>query len=181
MDSETLQAEISSRVENEEDDGKSDYVSILKYYPDPKHNGQVLRCEVNHMAYSDVQLEGRENVADVRLVVLCECLLNGDLFSWLLVHFCTILCELDPADPPKPNAEDLVFYDLNEGDQNQIRIKFFANPEPREGRWTLAGLEEPLVVGSESVDKKYKSGLYEKGVCSVFIQGPASRLSTYEV
>ncbi len=58
---------------NKGTDGKADYVQTLKYFADPKHNGQELKCVVDHMAYSDAQLADKENEITKRLELLCEC------------------------------------------------------------------------------------------------------------
>ncbi len=47
------------------------------------------------------------------------------------------------------------FYGLKEGEQEEITIKFEANPEPTEGFWTMAGVEAPVRVGEASADGNF--------------------------
>jgi hypothetical protein len=56
----------------EESEGKVNYVSTLKYFADPMHNGQELKCEVAHMGYSMAQLEDLENWATADLSLECK-------------------------------------------------------------------------------------------------------------
>lgn len=69
-----LQGEISSNSE-EASAGKKNYIETLRYYPSWKHDGKILRCQVEHQAYTDIQKEGKENEAEVVLRVQCMCLL----------------------------------------------------------------------------------------------------------
>ena len=45
---------MTDTEENVDASGKGDYVQTLKYYAIARHNGQQLRCVVNHVAYSEM-------------------------------------------------------------------------------------------------------------------------------
>ena len=68
------QGEISASAEDASA-GKKNYIETLRYYPSWKHDGKILRCQVEHQAYTDIQKEGKENEAEVVLRVQCMCLL----------------------------------------------------------------------------------------------------------
>ena len=66
-----LNANIQRRDE-ESDDGKITSISTLEYNAAPKHSGEMLRCEVEHMGYTMVQLEDRSNMAEAQLNLQCK-------------------------------------------------------------------------------------------------------------
>ena len=69
-----LQGEISANSEDLSA-GKKNYIQTLKFYPNWKHDGKSLKCQVEHQAYTDAQKEDKENEAEVLLRVQCMCLL----------------------------------------------------------------------------------------------------------
>ena len=70
----SFQGVTSDRIENEQSNGKKDYIQTLKYFGDPKHNGHKLTCVVSHMAYSEAQLAAEENKISMELELLCKLL-----------------------------------------------------------------------------------------------------------
>ena len=64
-----------------------------------------------------------------------------------------------PQQNPKQVQE---FYELREGEPNEIRMMFRANPKPTDGQWTINTAN--IAIGSESLDSKYKSSFIEEGV-----------------
>ena len=66
-----LNANIKVREEAGED-GKMTYTSTLEYNAAPMHSGSLLKCEVNHMGYTMVQIEDRSNVAESQLNLKCK-------------------------------------------------------------------------------------------------------------
>jgi hypothetical protein len=43
-----IQGDIDEDEENSDSQGKADYIQTLTYYANSKHNGQRLRCEIEH-------------------------------------------------------------------------------------------------------------------------------------
>ena len=74
------------------------------------------------------------------------------------------MISVKPQQNPKLVQE---FYELHEGEPNDIRMMFRANPKPTEGQWSINGAI--IEIGSESLDSKYKSSFIEDGVrdCSI--------------
>jgi len=66
------QGDIRESVNNWTPDGKADYLETLSYIASPYHNGEELRCVVDHIGYSQYQLVLEDNVARVRLEFLCK-------------------------------------------------------------------------------------------------------------
>ena len=65
------------------------------------------------------------------------------------------------------------FYGLKEGHSEKVTIKFEANPSPTEGFWKLAGVETPIQVGTESIDKNFKaSHVKQTQVCAAYSSEP---------
>ena len=64
-----------------------------------------------------------------------------------------------PQQNPKEVQE---FYELREGESNEIRMMFRANPKPQEGRWSIN--TNTVELGAESLDQKYKSSFTDDGV-----------------
>jgi len=128
-----LNANIKVREEAGED-GKMTYTSTLEYNAAPMHSGSLLKCEVNHMGYTMVQIEDRSNVAE----------------SQLNLKF-------------KPDNKEATetFYGMKEGEENTVRIKFRANPEPSEGAWKIGEISVP--VAAASIDNAFASSGFLKG------------------
>jgi len=112
-----------------DDNGDIKYMSKLEYNADPKHNGQQLKCEVEHMGYSLQQITDQENFAEADL----------DL-------------QFKPEEGGKAPE---VFYGMQEGTEETIRIKFKANPKPTVGTWKIG--ETTVPIGASSVDSKFSS------------------------
>ena len=55
-----------------DDNGDIKYMSKLEYNADPKHNGQQLKCEVEHMGYSLQEITDQENWAEADLDLQCK-------------------------------------------------------------------------------------------------------------
>lgn len=107
------------------------YIQTFKYFPNAEHNGQSLRCEVDHMAYSEAQLENEENIVETQL----------DLFY-----------------KPRDQVKEQVFYGLKEGEPHTVTINVQANPQPTEGTWFMYDSEDSGVVfGAQSLDEKYSA------------------------
>jgi hypothetical protein len=66
------QAAITPSEANETPGGKADFTETLVYIADPNHNGQELRCVLEHMGYSLAQLEESDNIATQTLELLCK-------------------------------------------------------------------------------------------------------------
>ena len=43
-----------------------------------------------------------------------------------------------------------------------MQIKFEANPKPTTGTWKIHGLKDPLAIGAESLDKKFKASVIQE-------------------
>ncbi|XP_059094957.1 cell adhesion molecule 1-like isoform X2 [Tigriopus californicus] len=128
IDSNPINAEFVDTQE-EGGDGKVNYIQTFKYFPNAEHNGQSLRCEVDHMAYSEAQLENEENIVETQL----------DLFY-----------------KPRDQVKEQVFYGLKEGEPHTVTINVQANPQPTEGTWFMYDSEDNGVVfGAQSLDQKY--------------------------
>ncbi len=68
------QAEKSTTVQNfDANSGKGDYTQSLKYHAASKHNGQELKCAVDHEGYSKRQIQANVNEKKKTLKLLCEC------------------------------------------------------------------------------------------------------------
>ncbi len=68
-----LNAETTESRENYDDAAeKGDYVSTLTYHGDTRHNGQDVRCEVEHGGYTAQQIEAGENKQMRKLDLFCE-------------------------------------------------------------------------------------------------------------
>lgn len=132
LGNEELKAGKSKREENKKE-GKADYIETLKYFPDSKHNGKTLRCQVSHQAYTQVQKEEKKNEAELLLKI---------------------------SYPPVPSKKPRIFYGLTLGTTNEVRMEFNANPKPSEGYWTVN--RTVVQLGSASLDKKYSSASLEK-------------------
>ena len=63
---------MTDKQENEQANGKMDYVQTLKYYPDPKHNNHDLRCVVEHEAYTEAQINEKRNEISKKLELFCK-------------------------------------------------------------------------------------------------------------
>lgn len=111
--------------------GKKDFTATLQYYPDAKHDGKELRCQVTHPAYTAAQKQKKENIAQVALKI---------------------------QYPPQPSQTVKKHYDLNVGQANTIRMQFQANPQPSEGFWTIN--KTKIQIGAADKDNKYRSGSF---------------------
>ena len=127
-----LLEEISARTEGK-DNGKNNYIETLKYVPNGKDDGKILRCLVQHQAYTDVQKEGKQNEAEVLMKI---------------------------RYPPMKQSKVEKYYDLKLGMENKIKMTFFANPKPTRGVWTINGTPVPVPVAD--VQNMYYSGYFEK-------------------
>lgn len=74
---EILQGDVVDSEENQSPDGKADYTQIFSYIADPSHNGQKLRCYVDHLGYTEAQIESKENTAEADLELLCKLSFNN--------------------------------------------------------------------------------------------------------
>ena len=68
-----IQGEMVDSAENESNDGKADYIQTMKYLANAKHNGQILRCEVEHLGYTEAQKAEGANVITKNLELYCKC------------------------------------------------------------------------------------------------------------
>jgi len=91
--------------------------SSLEYNADPIHNGQSLKCEIEHMGYTTAALADSEN---------------------------EVAAELDLTFKPEPAPKQEVFYNQKIGQENTVMIKFKANPPPTEGTWKIGETEVPV-------------------------------------
>ena len=48
------------------------YSQTLKFYPEIADNRKTLRCEVDHIGYTQGQIDSRENRAEVQLDIRCK-------------------------------------------------------------------------------------------------------------
>ena len=55
---------------------------------------------------------------------------------------------------------------MKEGEENTVRIKFRANPEPSEGAWKIGEISVP--VAAASIDNAFASSGFLKGVSRFF-------------
>ena len=67
-----LQGETNEKEENIQQNGKRDYVQTLKYFPDPKHNGHDIKCQVEHSAYTEATLSEGRNEVSRKLELYCK-------------------------------------------------------------------------------------------------------------
>ncbi len=67
-----MEAEVNSSKINPTSDGKADFIESLLYFADLDHNGQSLRCVLDHVGYTPQQLEVEDNVAKLDLDILCK-------------------------------------------------------------------------------------------------------------
>lgn len=67
-----LQAHYEDSIENEDGEGKADYVQTMRYFAASKHNGQTLRCQIEHMGYTDAQLQSGIDKAEKALTIYCK-------------------------------------------------------------------------------------------------------------
>ena len=70
-----------------------------------------------------------------------------------------LYCDL--AVPPE-DMKKQTFYKMKEGESNEVRIKFRANPKPNAGQWRIGKVTTP--IGAESTDQKFSSTGIENGV-----------------
>ena len=66
-----LNANVNIR-EEEGTDGKITYISTLEYNAAPKHSGQMLKCEVDHMGFTMQAIEDQSNIAQASLNLKCK-------------------------------------------------------------------------------------------------------------
>ena len=66
-----LNANVQNR-EEEGTDGKITYISTLEYNAAPKHSGQMLKCEVEHMGFTMQAIEDQSNIAQASLNLKCK-------------------------------------------------------------------------------------------------------------
>ena len=67
--------ELNANVDNREEegtDGKMTYISTLEYNAAPKHSGQMLKCEVNHMGFTMQAIADESNIAQASLDLKCK-------------------------------------------------------------------------------------------------------------
>lgn len=128
-----LNANFEVREEAGED-GSMTYISTLEYNAAPKHSGQMLKCQVDHMGYSMQDLSDQNNVAQAELEL-----------------------QFKPDEKEKPET----FYGMKEGEENNVRIKFRANPKPNAGKWSFGDVSVP--VGAASTDNTFQSSQITDG------------------
>jgi len=120
--------------EFDEKTGKGTYGEIFKYYPEKFHNGEQLKCTVDHTGYNLEQIENKEN----------------EVTADLSVTFA-------------PNADDMrQSFDCEKGKACNVVYKFEANPKPTIGQWKI-GENLTVDVGSASPDGKQRSTDFEQG------------------
>jgi len=102
--------------------------SSLEYNADPIHNGQQLKCEIEHMGYTTQALADSEN---------------------------EVSAELDLTFKPEPAPKPEVFYNQKIGAVQTVMIKFKANPAPTEGTWKIG--ETEVAVGGDQGSFKSSS------------------------
>jgi hypothetical protein len=100
----------------------------LEYNAAPKHSGEMLKCEIDHMGYTMQALNDESNLVEAQL----------DL-------------QFKPDDQATPST----FYGMKEGEENDVRIKFRANPKPNMGQWKIGDISVP--VGAADVENKFQS------------------------
>jgi len=123
--------ELNANVENREEegtDGKMTYISTLEYNAAPKHSGQMLKCEVNHMGFTMQAIADESNIAQA---------------------------SLDLKFMPEGKSEVETIYGNKEGESNTIRMKFLANPMPTEGQWSIGEVSVP--IGASDVEGNFQS------------------------
>jgi len=129
-----LDANIKTR-EDEGENGKINFVSTLEYNAAPKHSGQMVKCVVDHQGYTALQIDDGSNVATA---------------------------ELNLKFKPELKGKTETFYGMKEGESNNVRIKFTANPKPSAGVWTLG--EKTVPVGaSDNENSATSSQITESG------------------
>jgi len=114
--------------EEEGTDGKMTYISTLEYNAAPKHSGQMLKCEVNHMGFTMQAIADESNIAQA---------------------------SLDLKFMPEGKSEVETIYGNKEGESNTIRMKFLANPMPTEGQWSIGEVSVP--IGASDVEGNFQS------------------------
>ena len=68
---------------------------------------------------------------------------------------------------PELKGKTETFYGMKEGEANNVRIKFTANPKPSSGVWTLG--EKTVPVGaSDNENTATSSQITESGVSIIF-------------
>jgi len=122
-----LNANVQNR-EEEGTDGKITYISTLEYNAAPKHSGQMLKCEVDHMGFTMQAIEDQSNIAQASL-------------------------NLKFMPEGKGAAETL--YGNKEGESNTVRMKFLANPMPTEGQWNIGEVTVP--IGASDLEGNFQS------------------------
>ena len=69
---------------------------------------------------------------------------------------------------PELKGKTETFYGMKEGESNNVRIKFTANPKPSAGVWTLG--EKTVPVGaSDNENTATSSQITESGVSIIFL------------
>ncbi len=63
---------------------------------------------------------------------------------------------------PDDQATPSTFYGMKEGEENDVRIKFRANPKPNMGQWKIGDISVP--VGAADVENKFQSSQIIDGV-----------------
>jgi len=123
------ETEITGDVVNDEKDiggDKADYTSVLTYHAATKHNGQELRCQVEHEGYTQAQLAEGANRASLKLAL---------------------------AYKPVPQKTELKFFNLKLGAPYKVKVKFDASPRPEEARWSVYGIKGEIAAGASSLDQ----------------------------
>lgn len=152
-----LETNIDERKE-ENESGKLTYMSTLEYNADPKHNGQILKCELSlfgdiMMAYgAKLSLQCKQQAAKHNKYIP-KLNFNTD-FTFLL-------------DPPEEKPTE-TFHGMEEGQANTIQFNFKANPKPLDGSWIIS--ETVVPIGSISEDNKFESSQFVDGVrhCTLY-------------
>jgi len=144
--------QLNANVQNREEvgtDGKMTYISTLEYNAAPKHSGDMLKCQVNHLGYTMQALEDQSNIAEATL---------------------------DLKFMPEMKKQPEPFYNLKEGLENTIRMKFLANPAPTEGVWNIG--ETTVAVGASDLDGKFQSSQITETGVSTFLGKKILKYST---
>ena len=61
-----LQGDLTNSEENPQN-GRRDFVQTIKYFPEFKHNDQVLKCVVNHPEYTKAAINEGRNMVEKKL------------------------------------------------------------------------------------------------------------------
>jgi hypothetical protein len=67
-----FKAKVNASKINPTSDGKADFVESLSYIADHTHNGQSLRCILEHVGYTPQHIKAEDNVAKLDLEILCK-------------------------------------------------------------------------------------------------------------